>query len=105
MHDENTISLKEHINTKFAELEKQLALRDRLTEKAVVKAEETLNLRLQGMNEFRAELTKQAQNFVKQAEFNLHLEKLEAKINFLTKMVYIGIGILLVLQIVWKYLK
>ena len=102
---EELISLKEYFDTKFAELEKQLALRDRLTEKALVKADETLNLRLEGMNEFRAELTKQAQTFVKENEFRLHIEKLETKIGILTKIVYIGIGILLVLQVLWRYVS
>jgi hypothetical protein len=103
--NELSISLKEYFDTKFDELEKQLALRDELTAKALIKADETLNLRLEGMNEFRAELTKQAQTFVNQAEFNLHVEKLETKIGILTKIVYIGVGILFVLQLMWKYLS
>ena len=105
MTEELTVSLREYFDTKFAALEKQLALRDELTAKALVKADETLNLRLEGMNEFRAELTKQAHTFVKDSEFQLHVEKLESKINFLTKMVYVGIGILLVIQIAWRYVS
>jgi glucose-6-phosphate isomerase len=103
--EELSVSLREYFDTKFADLEKQLALRDELTAKALVKADETLNLRLEGMNEFRAELTKQAQTFVKQSEFRLHIEKIETKISMLTKIVYIGIGILLVLQVVWRYIS
>jgi len=99
-----SVSLREYFDTKFADLEKQLALRDTLTEKALAKAEESLNVRLEGMNEFRAELTKQTQTFVNQAEFRLHIEKIESKIGILTKMMYIGIGILLVLQLAWKYM-
>jgi glucose-6-phosphate isomerase len=102
---EMSVSLKEYFDEKFEALEKQLALRDQLTSKALIKADETLNLRLEGMNEFRAQLTQQTHTFVKQSEFKLHIEKVETKIEILTKLVYIGIGILLVLQVVWSFIK
>ena len=98
------VSLKEYFDVKFADLEKQLALRDDLTAKALTKAEESLNVRLEGMNEFRSQLTQQARTFVSQSEFKLHIEKVETKIEWLTRLVYIGVGILLVIQIVWRYI-
>ena len=112
--DDMTISLKEYFDLKFKELGKQLALRDSLTDKALIKAEESLNMRLEGMNEFRAQLTKQATEFVTHIEFNKslekintefngYIEKLETKIDMLMKIAYVGIGIMLVLQIVWKF--
>jgi hypothetical protein len=92
--------LKSYIDDKFDDLDKLLKLRDDLTERALVKAEDAMKIRLEGMNEFRSQLTEQAMTFLSRKEFDVHLKKIESN----SKLIYIGIGILTVLQIVWKLL-
>jgi hypothetical protein len=86
-------------------LEKRLELHDKLAERAITKAEENLALRLDGMNEFRAQLTAQAATFVTREEFGVHMKNVEEKIVLLTKMIYIGIGILVTIQVLWRFIK
>ena len=49
-------------------------------EKAVNIAKETLNIRLDSMNEFRGQLSDQVRNFPTRLEMNANLDKLELKI-------------------------
>jgi hypothetical protein len=65
-------SLKEEIELRFAALEKAMA---------ATKAD--LNIRLEGMNEFRAQLDKQAQTFVPRTEIKLANDRLEDKLDIL----------------------
>ena len=98
------MTLRTYFDDKFADLEKRLAMRDELTEKAIAVAERDLSRRLEGMNEFRSQLTSQAANFIDREEFEIHMARIEDKISALSKIVYIGIGVMLVLQFAWKFI-
>jgi len=80
----NIISLKEHlldkisslqkeIDCRFKELDSKLQIRFDLQQQAVNKAEEKMNERLTGMNEFRESLKDQASKFITREEVELKL--------------------------------
>jgi len=97
------INIRDYLDLKFGELEKRLELRDRLTDKALMKAESTLAIRLESMNEFRMQLKSQAGTFITREEFEIHMRRTEDKIAYLTKIIYIGIGALAVVQLLIRY--
>ena len=101
--DEDKITLRRFIDVKFDDLEKRLELRDEMTERALLKADENLGIRLHGMNEFRSQLTQQAATFVNRIEFDTKYQMLLDKIDIITKLLYTGAGILLVLELVIKF--
>jgi hypothetical protein len=53
---------------------------------AIRMAKEEMDRRLEGMNEFRSQLTKQATEFVGKKEVDLMLEKIEVKLGHLEAM-------------------
>ena len=68
-------------------------------QKAVDKAEQTLNIRLTGMNEFRDQLKDQTKTFVTTDVFEARLKSIDTKTEGIQRIVYIGIGIFVVIQI------
>ena len=76
-------SLEQRIN----DLCKLLDLQILNMEKAVNVAKETLNLRLESMNEFRGQMSDQAINFITRAELNAHIDKLESRLSAMEKSV------------------
>ena len=56
-------------------------------EKAVNIAKETLNIRLDSMNEFRGQLSDQVRNFPTRLETNANLDKLELKVMTIEKSI------------------
>lgn len=99
------INIKHFLDIKFEELEKRLDMRDELNDKALTKAETTLSLRLESMNEFREQLKTQAATFITREEINSLQRVTDEKINYLTKILYIGIGVLTALQMILRFLK
>ena len=95
------IDCVEYFDSKFNDLEKRLALRDELTEKALEKANQNLDFRLASLNH----LTERLSGFVTKSEYETRHENLVMQLAWLTKTVYIGMGILLVIEVAWKYLK
>jgi hypothetical protein len=100
-----SVDCVEYFDSKFSELEKRLNLRNELVDKALEKAEIAMGHRLDNMNQFREQLTKQAATFVEQKEFDYHTEAIAERISTLTKIVYIGMGVFLTIQILWQYIK
>ena len=85
--EEEKISLKEFINAKFEALEKSTELSRIGMEK-----------RLDSMNEFRQQLKDQNSTFITKAEHQIVITKIE----YLEKIVYMGLGGLLVLEVFLK---
>jgi hypothetical protein len=85
--EEEKISLKEFINAKFEALEKSTELSRIGMEK-----------RLDSMNEFRQQLKDQNSTFITKAEHQIVITKIE----YLEKIVYMGLGGLLVLEVILK---
>ena len=90
MSDEN-ISLKEFITDKFQTLEKNMDL-----------SRISMDKRLDGMNEFRQQLKDQNGTFITKTDYEGRHLTLETKIEALEKIVYIGLGICLALEIALK---
>jgi hypothetical protein len=66
-------------------------------------ADRELERRLEGMNEFRAQLTRQASQFLTQDVHKKDMELITGKVESNTKLLYIGLGILAALQFVFKF--
>lgn len=81
------ISLREYIEARLDAIEKATNL-----------AKEQMNYRLEGMNEFREQLNRQAATFVTNKELNAKLDGLEKSrrdnLSLLISLVALGIGIL-----------
>jgi hypothetical protein len=67
-----SVSLKEHIESRLSALEK-----------AISEAKHDLEKRLEGMNEFRAQLKDQAYSFITRNEYALCIERINSEINSL----------------------
>lgn len=72
---------------------------DKYTSTALVKAEALMNERLKGMNEFRNALSDQTSAYLTRAEYESNHKLIEAKLDTMQRMVYVGAGMLIVLQI------
>ena len=75
--DKNTVSLREYIETKFAELEKRLDVTFKLQNEAVSTASSKLELRLESMNNFREQLSDQSKTFVTKTEHDFLLKRID----------------------------
>lgn len=84
-----TISLKKHFNKRIKDIKE-----------AAKVALAAMDKRLDGMNEFRNQLKDQTANFSTKESVDTQMQMLESKIEALQKLVYIGIGGVLTLQII-----
>lgn len=97
------VSLKEHFDDRLKSLEhtmclKITALADKtestrqFNQLAILKAEDSINERLAGMNEFRAQMKDQTNTFVTATLFKNTQENTDSRINKLEKIAYIAEG-------------
>jgi CRISPR/Cas system CMR subunit Cmr6 (Cas7 group RAMP superfamily) len=70
-------------------------------EKSVATAKESMEHRMEGMNEFRQQLGDQAKTFVSKAELKI----IENDIKTLTRLVYIGVGLCVAIEIGLRFMK
>jgi hypothetical protein len=91
MSDE--LTLKEYINDKFLSLEKS-------TENNRISMEK----RLDGMNEFRSQLKDQASQFLTRLEYEAKHELLDNKITSALKILYMGVGVVFILEVLLRFL-
>lgn len=73
--------LRDSLLSRIAAAEKGLSARLEANERAVEKAERSVDLRLQGMNEFRAALSDQATHFVTRKELDIWRANIEDKMD------------------------
>jgi len=92
MESEYSISLKEFVSEKFRALE-QMTESSRLV----------MEKRLEGMNEFRASLRDQNNTFITRNEVEGKFAAICVKIDALQRLLYIGVGIALVLELVLRW--
>jgi hypothetical protein len=100
-----SINCIEYFDSKFAELEKRLELRDKLSQQALNLAADNLEKHLNDLNNAKAELARLQVSFISKSEYEARHDSIMKDMSWLTKTVYIGMGVLLVIEIVWKYLK
>jgi len=79
------VEIKEFIRNEIAHLEEKISIR-----------EKTMDRRLDTMNEIRHQLDEQADTFVTKDELKL----VEKDIKMLSRLVYIGLGVFLLLQLI-----
>jgi len=89
---------------KLKALEEKFTIIQKYNNKLINRSEKELERRLKGMNEFRAQLEKQTKTFLTKTEYELKIAILERDIKSLSKLVYIGVGIILVLELILKLL-
>jgi len=75
------------LEIRIGDLTKLLDLQIFNMEKAVNVAKDTLNIRLDSMNEFRGQLNDQSRSFVTRTELSVHVDKLETKLTLAEKAV------------------
>ena len=97
-----TVEITEYIDQEIRHLEDKIRLIDSKNEHAASKAEIEMNRRLKSMNEFRDQLNKQAQSFITREEYVLSERIINQKLDMTSKIVYIGLGIVLALEIILK---
>ena len=90
--------IAEH-ETKIEVLRSQFSAHADYTKIAVDKSEGLMNARMEGMNGVREQLTTQASTFMPRSEYGINHKLLEGKIDSVAKMLYIGIGMLLIVQV------
>ena len=87
---ERLVRLESSTNVKFVELDKSIAL-----------ARQGIDYRLAGMNEFQKRMDKLEGTFVTREQLEASYKVFNAQISYLSKLVYIGVGILFTLQVVF----
>ena len=92
LHDNLHVSLLQYVEFRFAE-----------SQKAIDKAENTMNLRLLGMNEFRQQMKDQAATFLPRTESDARIQAVEAQISGLSRLVYIGVGGVMLLEMASRF--
>ena len=73
----------EHCDDRFDYLEKNLLLQLTANERALLVAKSDMERRLEGMNEFRAQLTTQANSFISRIHYDVEYKSLLSEITFL----------------------
>ena len=101
-----SIRAKEYVDNEVRHLENKVDIRTELNALALEKATLRLDDRLEGMNEFREQLNKQAGTFATKESLEALRESLDLKFDELRRknaaqdrLIYIGVGAVLVIQI------
>jgi len=90
------INIRKFIEKEVQSLWDKSVIIQKKNSKALKEAKKTLNRRLEGMNEIRKHLTDQANTFVTKDELRL----VEKDIKNLSRLVNMGLGIWIVLQLI-----
>ena len=74
----NVISIKEYVDLRFEQIEKNTKMALESVDRSTDKAVQQLDKRLEGMNEFRQQLNDQTRNFITKSEHENLVEKIDA---------------------------
>lgn len=100
----NVESLKEHFDTVMASRDELYEQRFRMTKESVEEAKVANDKRLDNMNELRSQLNRQADTFLTKEVYKIESKAQTDKIDALSKTVYIGLGIWIVLQVILVFI-
>lgn len=92
-------TLKEYIDTLIDKHEKFNDQKFYMTKEAVLKSEQLNEKRLDAMNQFREQLKDQSTTFLTKEVYNVEHRNLLSKVESVTKIVYIGIGLISIIEI------
>jgi len=84
-HD--AVSLKEHLESKITSLEDKMSVIMQLHQTAISKAEQTMNVRLENMNEFRAQMKDTASTYLTRAEFQQYVNGQDNRISIMNEKI------------------
>jgi len=94
------VSLKDYFDAKINSLREFTDLHFRLSAVAIEKTEEKIDIRLHSLNGLTQILKDQNVNFVTKSEH----EAIRKEINNIYRLVYIGVGIIITIEFLFKYL-
>ena len=94
-----SVDVREFVKCEITHLEQKMNITHIKNDEALRSAKDEMNRRLESMNEFRNQLEKQANTFISRDEYEPKHELVNQKVDSISKMVYIGVGILIVVQI------
>ena len=80
---EKNISLKEYLDIRLTELKEYFNSKFEHVEQATKLASDNLNVRLEGMNEFRESMRDMTNQYILRAEYNISKEKTDSDIRML----------------------
>jgi hypothetical protein len=82
MSDQEIITIKQYIDTRFNDLNEKLQERFKLTDAALLNADKSLQNRLEQLNEFRAQILEERNLYARKDDMNLQLDTLREKVIF-----------------------
>ncbi len=94
------VNIRDFVHSEVNHLEEKMIITNAKNDEALKSAKGEMERRLEGMNEFREQLDRQATTFISRSEYDVKHENIVQKIDSISKMVYIGVGILVVVQVV-----
>lgn len=94
------IDNKEYIDDQVAHVWDKVMIVEQKNNSALKEADEKLTLRLEAMNEVRDQLRTQKDTFISRNEHDGDINLVQQKLEGLQKLVYVGLGIWLLLQLV-----
>lgn len=101
---EEPVSLKEHIEKMLAEKDKAINIALAAAKEAVQVAETNSEKWRSNANEWRGAMSDREKNFMPKTEFEEYKKNTDEKISILQRLVYIGIGGLIVIEFLMKYI-
>jgi hypothetical protein len=94
------IGARQYIEKEIQHIEDKYSIILSKNADALQEAKKEMERRLEGMNEFRAQLEKQTKTFISRDEFSATEKLILQKVENISKLVYIGFGVFLMLQII-----
>ena len=101
----NVFSLKEYMDYAMTTLDEKFMTITKKDEEAVKTARDSMEHRLDAVNEFKEQLNDQANSFLKREIYDANHKLIEQKIEGLSRLVYVGVGICVTLELIFKFLK
>ena len=93
MREIDYVSLKEYLELKI----------DAISH-VIEKSESLLDVRLEGMNQFRNQIECERVNYVQRELYETHMKFITSKINSLEKILYIGMGLLIAVEVYLRWI-
>jgi hypothetical protein len=93
-------ALHEYFDRVVSDNEDKLLLAIKKDEEAVKTAKESMEHRLDNLNHVYAQMNQESANYLKKDIFDVSHKLVEQKIEGLQKLVYVGLGVWLVLQVI-----
>jgi len=94
-----SVDVREFVKCEITHLEQKMNITHIKNEEALKAAKDDMNRRLEGMNGFQRQIDNQTKTFISRDEYEVKHQLVNHRIEGLSKMVYIGVGILIVVQV------